>query len=346
MSKESCDIPTISINDNEMKDLLKYLYKNESLLKEYGGIKLIPSGDFRNNLKKTSINLSSCSTIQQVKQIDNDNLIYSIKTIPLNENQQIERENCLIDDQIFWLLLPNGCQTQNLPSISSIPNQSLFLKRVQRNQLDFHQLPYQSLLKLCGKKFCKNHYSSTLSQAHGSASIFPLSSNKQDLYQFNYHYQGGIRYWYIIPFNERIKLEHLMKENYSSICFEHTDILVDPLLFNKYNIKYNKVVQHPNEILILSSGILSQSFTQNEILSESIHFALPNWFYDHLTSNSFLSYHFQLSSNLSKEELIDFNLFNNSNIEKYIQKYLQINSHQSEDSTSDKDTPFPNDVNE
>ncbi|CAF1581062.1 unnamed protein product, partial [Adineta steineri] len=42
MSTQSSDIPTIEIKDNQMKDLLKYLYKNESLLKENGAMKLIP----------------------------------------------------------------------------------------------------------------------------------------------------------------------------------------------------------------------------------------------------------------------------------------------------------------
>ncbi|CAF1066861.1 unnamed protein product [Adineta steineri] len=146
MCTQSYDIPTISIKDNEMKDLLKYLYQNELILKENGAIKLIPTSNFKNLLKKTAINVPLRSTIQQV---DNDNLIYSIKTNKINEN----KENILINDEMFWLLLPNGSNTQNISSVSIISDQKLFFKRVYRDQFDFHQLPFKSLLKLSGKKF-------------------------------------------------------------------------------------------------------------------------------------------------------------------------------------------------
>ncbi|CAF1009708.1 unnamed protein product [Adineta steineri] len=227
---------------------------------------------------------------------------------------------------MFWLLLPNGSNTQNISSISIINDQSLFLKRVYRDQFDFRQLPYQSLLKLSGKQFCKK-YSSTLIKAHGPAAIFPLSSNKQNLCQLNYHHEGGVRYWYIIPFEERKKLENIFKQTNPSICLGHGEILIDPLLFNKYNIRYKKVTQNPHEILILSSEILSQSFTQNEILYESIDFALPSWFYNEFPKNSSLCY-CKLSSNLNKNESIDFSLYNHESIQRYIQKYLQLNIHQ------------------
>ncbi|CAF0811857.1 unnamed protein product [Adineta steineri] len=152
MSIESYDIPTISIKDNELKDLLKYIYKNESLLKENGAIKLIPPKKFKNLLKKTPITVPLRSTIQQVTQIGNDDSVYSIKTNSLNENKEILNENILLNDETFWLLLPNGSNTENISNISIINDQSLFLKRVERDQFDFHDLPFKSLLKLSGKK--------------------------------------------------------------------------------------------------------------------------------------------------------------------------------------------------
>ncbi|CAF1529128.1 unnamed protein product, partial [Adineta steineri] len=169
-----------------------------------GAIKLIPTSNFKNLLKTTPVNVSLRSTIHQVKQVDNENLMYSIKTNKINENKE-KKENNLInddDDEIFWLLLPNRSNTQNILSISIINDQTLFLKRVYRHQFDFHQLSFKSLLKLSGKKFC-NKCSSTLIKAHGSAAILPLSSDKQNLYQLNYHHEGGAHYWYIISSEER-----------------------------------------------------------------------------------------------------------------------------------------------
>ncbi|CAF1189070.1 unnamed protein product [Adineta steineri] len=198
MCTQSYDIPKISVKDNEMKDLLKYLYQNELILKENGAIKLIATSTFKNLLKTTPINIPLRSTIQKVKQVDNENLMYSIKTNKINKKKEKKENNLINDDEIFWLLLPNGFNTQNMSSISIIDDQTLFLKRVCRHQFDFHQLSFKSLLKLSRKKFC-NQYSSTLMKAHGSAAILPLSSDKQNLYQLNYHHEGGAHYWYIIP---------------------------------------------------------------------------------------------------------------------------------------------------
>ncbi|CAF0872332.1 unnamed protein product [Adineta steineri] len=344
MSIESYDIPTMLLKDKELKDLLKYVYKNESLLKENGAIKLIPPKKFKNLLKKTPINVPLRSTIQQVTQIGNDDLIYSIKTNSLNENKEILNENILLNDETFWLLLPNGSNTENISNISIINDQSLFLKRVDRDQFDFHDLPFKSLLKLSGKKFCKK-YSSTLIKAHGPGAIFPLSANKQNLYQLNYHHEGGIRYWYIIPSEERKKFEKVFQENKPSICVEHDEIIINPSFFNKFNIKYKKVTQEANEILILASGILSQSFTQDEILCESIHFGLPSWVFDQFTRNSSLC-RCKLSSNSNKDEAIDMNLYNDAAIQKYIQKYFQINIHQNKDSELDEAIPFLDNIHE
>ncbi|CAF1635158.1 unnamed protein product [Adineta ricciae] len=310
MSSKTSEIPTMFPNENEMKDLLKYLYEKQSILEEFGAIKLIPPDNFGNLLKKTSMNFCSSSTIQQVQQIRNSNSIYSIKTNPIERNDQIIHDSCRITNQIFWLLLPNSSHIEEISSISHIIGKSLFLKRVHRSQFDFHQLPSQSLLKLLGKKNLHD-YSSDLIKAHGPAAIFPLSSTKQNLCQFNYLHRGSKRFWYIIPTKQRFVLQNLMQQIHPEISLESDQILIDPILFNEHGIKYYEVTQNANEILILSSGILSQSFTEDEILCESIHFALPNWI-----SNSFTK-----QSN-------DLNVFNRENIEKYIEKQLKIHKEQ------------------
>ncbi|CAF0912182.1 unnamed protein product [Adineta steineri] len=120
-------------------------------------------------------------------------------------------------------------------------------------------------------------------------------------------------FWLLLP--NGFNTQDISKTN-PSRCIEHDEILIDPLLFNKYNIKYKKVTQNPHEILILSSGILSQSFTQDEIQCESIDFALPSWFYDQFTENSSLC-HCKLSSSSNKDESIDLNLYNHETIQRY-----------------------------
>ncbi|CAF4274372.1 unnamed protein product, partial [Adineta steineri] len=140
------------------------------------------------------------------------------------------------------------------------------------------------------------------------------------------------------------KLEKVFQENKPSICVEHDEIIINPSFFDKFNIKYKKVTQKVNEILILSCGILSQSFTQDEILCESIHFGLPSWVFDQFTRNSSLC-RCKLPSNSNKDESVDMNLYNDEAIQKYMQKYFQINIHQNKDSELNEAIPFLDNIN-
>ncbi|CAF1066843.1 unnamed protein product [Adineta steineri] len=54
------------------------------------------------------------------------------------------------------------------------------------------------------------------------------------------------------------------------------------------------------------------------------------FYLNQFTKNSSLC-HCKLSSNSNKDDSVDMNLYNDENIQKYIEKYLQINIHQNED---------------
>ena len=69
----------------------------------------------------------------------------------INKEIKKYKENILINEEMFWLLLPNGFNTQDISNISIINDQSLFLKRIHRNQFDFHQLPYEITFKIIWK---------------------------------------------------------------------------------------------------------------------------------------------------------------------------------------------------
>ncbi|CAF1004261.1 unnamed protein product [Adineta steineri] len=134
----------------------------------------------------------------------------------------------------------------------------------------------QIITKISGNKVL-DHIVSCLTRSSGPGGIYPLSNNEQELFSLVYHHQGGPRHWLIIPAYQREYLRKIVNEENSLICLEHGQLLIDPLFLDKHHIKYHKLIQRPNEFIILSAGILSQSFTEDSSWSESIPFALPSW---------------------------------------------------------------------
>ncbi|CAF3996902.1 unnamed protein product [Rotaria sordida] len=163
------------------------------------------------------------------------------------------------------------------------------------------------------------------SLTHGPGAVFPLSSAQQHLSLLVYHHQGSPRHWYIIPAYERDALTKILQRENSSICFEHQKLLINPLLFDKYHIRYHRLVQYQNEFVVLSAGALTQSFTEDASWNESIPFALPSWIDDghaHYSDSTC-----QCCINSFYEPItIDVTLFKHELIQEYIETYLNIDN--------------------
>lgn len=320
MSFISVNAPTLSASIDNMRDFLSYVYTNESLLKQYGAIKIIPSVEIKKVLKKVRMKLLPPSTIQKVTQLNQNNLTYSIDTIPFIPEKK-PKQSLPMNEGAFWLSLSHSDNQQQLSTVSTIPKQSFFLKRVHRMNFDIHQLPRQSLLKLCDDNLL-HQFVPSLIRAHGPGAIFPLASARQRLFSFNYHHEGGIRYWYIIPASERKALEHVFQQSENSGCLDHGQILIDPLMLDKYKISYYRLTQRPHEIVVLAAGTLSQSFTEDAIWSETIDFALPSWIDDgHATALTLCS----CQSNIIRvPEIIDVKSFSPTLVQRYITSNLNI----------------------
>jgi hypothetical protein len=161
-----------------------------------------------------------------------------------------------------------------------------------------------------------------LVRTHGPRAIFPLASARQRLFTFNYHHEGGVRYWYIVPASQREALERVYQQQKNSICLDHGHILIDPSIFDKYKIRYYRLTQRPDEIVILAAGALSQSFTEDASWSETIDFALPSWLDDgHANAQTSCS----CRSNITSfPTIIDTNIFTPALVQRYISTNLCI----------------------
>ncbi|CAF4925226.1 unnamed protein product, partial [Rotaria socialis] len=188
----SADAPTVRASTDNMKNFLSFVYMNEPLLKQYGAIKIAVPTEFQSAKKKNRIKLMTPSMTQQVMRLNQNDFIYSVDSVPcFNEKEQHQ------------------------PSHLDEAGASFFLKRVRRTDLDIHQLPRRSLLRLCDKNILRQFVPSLI-RTHGPGAISPLASGRQRLLSFNYHHEGGVRYWYIVPANERNALERLFHHQKTS----------------------------------------------------------------------------------------------------------------------------------
>jgi hypothetical protein len=251
----------------------------------------------------------------------NDTGIYFMQNVN-HVNGTTEQNTLIKDEQSFWSSLSELGDKQRPLNISLLPNKSFFSQKKARSYFDIHRLPKQSLLKLGGNKVVRQ-FIPHVKRANGPGSIFPLSCTRQRLFSIDYHHEGGAHHWYVIPIRERNTLEILMEQKNSSICLEHGQLFIDPLVLEKNHIRFHRIIQYPNEFVVLAAGALAQSFTEESSWSESIAFALPSWIEEGHANVPARLCQCDISHDLSPET-IDTTVFRYELIERYITSYLNI----------------------
>ena len=320
MSSTLMNVPTLSASMDDLINLLSFVYKHEPLLKQYGAIKIVPSTDLKDILKKHRMNLKPDVIIRQITKINRDDLTYSVTNLPLTDNMESNQLSPM-NESAFWLSLSQIDTERQMTGVSYMPAKSFFLKRVHRTDFNIHHLPVRSLLRFCNDNLlCQ--FVPTLIRTYGPGAIFPLSTARQRLFTFNYNHEGGIRHWYVIPASEREALERVFRNEKNSICIDHGHILIDPFMFDKYKIRYYRINQQPGTIVILAAGTLSQSFTEDASWNETIDFAMPSWLDDgHANAPQSCSCRADM---IPYPSIINTNIFNRTLIQQYISTNLSI----------------------
>ena len=314
MSNQKKNIPTFLLNSNDLENLLGFIYNQEDLLKQFGGIKLQLNSDCKLSLKKRRKNLNLRPMKVNVIQSNMNKCIYEVNSSSLSSTDQCVEMN---DPNEFWHSLSN-CKDKSQPlNISFASDVSFFARRKSSLSFDLNRIPNESLLKLVKKKKWKDQCIEGVRRAHGPGSIFPLTCGKQRLFRLDYHHEGGNHHWYIIPHSQRDRLQKLI--NNCNYCLDHGQIFVDPSILDQHEIRYFHCIQQPNEFVVFSAGSLCQSFSTNSSWSESVVFALPSWIIEGHAS-SLPTCQCQTNSFHS----IDYTLFTTELIHKYIQTSLNL----------------------
>ena len=315
------DAPTFQVAENELENLLSFIYKHEMILKEFGAMKIQLNTNCNLALKKRPKKLVVCSNMKHIVKIREDEPVYAVQNVD-HINQCTDQGSLVADEDSFWSSLTCSSNKQRQVNISLIPNKSFFLRKTSRSYFDIHRLSYQSLLKIGGTHVARQ-FVPCARRAHGPGAIFPLSCTEQRLFSIDYHHEGGIHHWYIIPNRERDLLRHIVDQQSSSVCLDHGKFFIDPSVLDKNHIRYHRIIQQPNEFVVLSAGTLAQSFTEDASWSESISFALPSWIEEGHAYVSTPSCQCDIPwANLTGT--VDVTLFKHDSIQRYINSHLNI----------------------
>lgn len=321
MSLISADVPTLHVGANDLQHLVRFIYKHELLLKQFGAIKLELNADCQLALKKRRKNMTVQSIAQRIVKLTDDEPIYSIDKLGSTEDF-FQKSSIVTSESSFWSSLSSLKSGTRKVQTSRLPNKSFFSQKKSRMFFNIYRLPGQSLLKLGGSKVTRQ-FLPCVKRAHGSGAVFPLMSAQQNLFSIDYHHEGGAHHWYVIPTQEREALKKLISIYNSSMCPDHGQLLIDPSVLDKHHIRYHRIVQRPNEFVVLSAGTIAQSFAEDVSWSESISFALPSWI-DEIHASTFNSLCQCNIFNHSSFARIDINLFRHEIIQRYIKSYLNV----------------------
>jgi hypothetical protein len=317
------EIPTFQINNNELQNLINFVYKKQQVLKEFGAIKIQLNMKCKLALKKRRKNLVLRPKTEQLVKMTKGEGIYVVQKVA-HLDEFSEQSPLITDEFSFWSSLNLSC-SENEPrpvNISLSANKSFFSEKTARAYFDLHRLPNQSLLKLGGTKVTRQVVP-CVRRAHQSGAIFPLSCTQQRLFSIDYHHEGDNHHWYIIPNRERESVRGIIDQQSFPICLDHGQLFIDPSILDKNHIRYHQVIQHPNEFIVLSAGALAQSFTYGASWNESIAFALPSWIEDGHASVPTLLCQCNIPDKcLSKT--IDITLFKPELIQRYIATHLNV----------------------
>lgn len=113
--------------------------------------------------------------------------------------------------------------------------------------------------------------------------VFAFHIEFFDLFAINFLHCGDEKIWYVVPHTEQEKLENLMNHfgiSLGSICdkvSKHKTIMIPPSVLKRNGIKYTKIVQKPNEFVIIFPGGYHSGFNCGFNIAEGINFANDSW---------------------------------------------------------------------
>lgn len=113
--------------------------------------------------------------------------------------------------------------------------------------------------------------------------IFALHVENCYLYSLSYNYGPAPKVWYIIPQSELRRLEMILAQIFTEdlkqcgTFIQHKFIYPSEKFLRAHNIRFNRVIQHANEMVVLWPGAYHYGFNTGYNLAEAVNLASPEW---------------------------------------------------------------------
>jgi hypothetical protein len=82
--------------------------------------------------------------------------------------------------------------------------------------------------------------------------------------------------WYVFPESEYLKIKIMIENRHDIIScsniIQHKNLFIEDEFLKEFNIKFTKIEQKENELLILGAGAMHQGYSSSDSISEAINF--------------------------------------------------------------------------
>lgn len=112
---------------------------------------------------------------------------------------------------------------------------------------------------------------------------FAAHTEDSDAASINYLHTGAPKTWYCVPRQEAPKFEDVFCSLVSGVDYacdsilKHKCFLIPPSVLQKYNIKFAKLEQNPNDLIFTSYGAYHFGYNNDFNVSESCNVASPKY---------------------------------------------------------------------
>lgn len=307
------DVPVLTADSDVLHNLMQFIYTNESTLTQFGALKIQIAEDCQLALKKSKP-LYRALREQRVRKSSDHQLIYTIQSLRNKPSPEQRSRVPITTESAFWSTLSDPDANFFRSDVTVFLKKSFFYEKLNRKYFSIWHMPGQSLLQLLSRS-ARKAFLPRGALAHGPGAILPLATAEHGLSSLIYHHNGGARQWYVIPASEQGPLRNLTEHN------NHDSLFIDPSVLDKHHIRYHRILQQPNELVVLAAGAATQSFVTDTCWSESCMFALPSWIRD---GHAFVDWPFvrRRSALDASASMIDFSVFTETRIQQYIETHL------------------------
>lgn len=221
--------------------------------------------------RENNVNLLEIEKVSSVKGPKRNKEFYAYKSAL---NNAFQHHWMLSYDWIKYM--ENGLfkdtQTHKINSRIIIPDETVFQDIPLKTGITKNIVCFSALFK----QPCNPDVKDYITYIEKENSLFPLCISNKYMYTSYYNAGPSQKVWYIIPPSEREKMNDVFIELFpNELChniLQHRDIFPSVDFLNFHQIKFQRLVQSANEMIVIFPGTYYCGFSTGYMLSDTTQF--------------------------------------------------------------------------